>query len=93
MARWPRPLMWAFEWHDLSKDLVLSRGDPWFYVGFETVPPDRPVTLVEAELTPELREYTEQISGVVGFVNQTFSLFKTAEKRRPKSLLKPLERN
>ena len=35
---WPRPLMWAFEWHDVSKDLVLRRGDPWFYAGFETLP-------------------------------------------------------
>jgi hypothetical protein len=27
----------------------------------------------------------------VNYVNQTFSLFKTAEKRRPKTLLKPAE--
>jgi hypothetical protein len=86
---WPRPLMWAFEWHDVSKDLVLRRGDPWFYVGFETLPSDRPISLVQAQMTPELAAYTEQISGAVSFVNQTFSLFKTAEKRRPKTLVKP----
>ena len=85
---WPRPLMWAFEWHDLSKDLILRRGDPWFYVGFETLPADRAITVVEAEMTPELEEYAQQIAGVVSFANQTFSLFKTAEKRRPKTLLK-----
>ena len=85
---WPRPLMWAFEWHDLSKDLILRRGDPWFYVGFETLPADRAVTLIEAEMTPELEEYTRQITGAVDYVNQTFSLFKGAEKRRPKTLLK-----
>jgi hypothetical protein len=89
---WPRPLMWAFEWHDVSKDLILRRGDPWFYMTFETMPADRPVSLVEAEMTPELEAYTKQISGAVNYVNQTFSLFKTAEKRRPKSLLKPVER-
>ncbi len=89
---WPRPLMWAFEWRDLKKELILRRGDPWFYVTFETVPADRPVTLVETEMTPELEEYTAQINGAVNFVNQTFSLFKTAEKRRPKKLLKPVER-
>lgn len=89
---WPRPLMWAFEWHDVSKDLILKRGDPWFYVGFETVTADRAITLIEAEMTPELDEYTQQIAGAVGYVNQTFSLFKNAEKRRPKSLLKALQR-
>jgi hypothetical protein len=89
---WPRPLMWAFEWHDTTKDLILKRGDPWFYVNFETVPADRAVTLVRAEMTPELEEYTTQITGAVNYVNQTFSLFKTAEKRRPKTLLKPVEK-
>lgn len=89
---WPRPLMWAFEWHDTSKDLILRRGDPWFYVGFETVPSDRPITMVEAEPTPELNDYIQQISGAVNFVNQSFSLFKTAEKRRPAKLLKARER-
>jgi hypothetical protein len=87
---WPRPLMWAFEWHDLSKDLVLRRGDPWFYAGFETLPGDRPISMVQAQMTPELEAYTEQISGAVNYVGQTFSLFKTAEKRRPKTLIKPI---
>ena len=31
----------------------------------------------------------EQISGAVNYVNQTFSLFKEAEKRRPAKLLTP----
>lgn len=46
---WPRQLMWAFEWHDTSKDLILARGSPWFYVRFEAHDPSRPVRLVEAE--------------------------------------------
>ena len=90
---WPRQLMWAFEWHDTSKDLVLKRGDPWFYVTFETMPQDRAVTVVEAQMTDDVKAYTEQISGAVNYVNQTFSLFKTAEKRRPKTLITPVERN
>ena len=88
---WPRPLMWGFEWHDVARDLILRRGDPWFYVSFETVPADRAIALVEAEVTPELEEYIQQISGAVDYVNQTFSLFRTAEKRRPKTLLKPVK--
>lgn len=86
---WPRPLMWAFEWRDTSRDIILKRGEPWFYVTFETQNPDRPIQMVEAERTPELKSYMEQISGAVNYVNQTFSLFKEAEKRRPAKLLTP----
>ena len=86
---WPRPLMWAFEWHDPAKDLVLKRGEPLFYVQFEGMDPARPVQLVEAEKTAELTAYLEKLSGVVNYVNQTFSLFKAAEAMRPKTLLVP----
>lgn len=89
---WPRPLMWAFEWVETSKPLVLKRGEPLFYVQFETRPQDRAVQLVEAERTPELDEYMKRISGVTNYVNQTFSLFEAAEKLRPASLVKPVER-
>lgn len=88
---WPRPLMWAFEWHEPEKELKLTRGEPLFYVLFETMPQDRPVRLVEAEQTPELSAYLELVSGAVNYVNQTFDLFKAAEARRPPRLLKAKE--
>lgn len=86
---WPRPLMWAFEWHEPAVDLVVRRGDPLFYVQFEAEGPERPVQLVEAERTPELTAYLEHISGAVNYVNQTFSLFKAAEAARPGRLVTP----
>ena len=89
---WPRPLMWAFEWHDTERELKLARGEPLFYCQFETMPQDRPVQLVEVERTPELIEYLEHISGAVNFVNQSFSLFRTAEERRPRTLVVPKSR-
>ena len=89
---WPRPLMWAFEWHDITKPLKVNRGDPLFYVTFETNPQDRSVAVVEAEETPELKEYMDLISGAVNYVNQTFSLFEAAEERRPQRLVKPVPR-
>lgn len=88
---WPRPLMWAFEWHDPTKDIILRRGEPLFYVQFEANGPDRPVQLVQAERTPELQTYMEQIGGVVNYVSQTFGLFKAAEAMRPAKLLKRKE--
>jgi hypothetical protein len=86
---WPRPLMWAFEWHEPAKDLILTRGEPLFYVQFEGMDPARAVQLVEAERTAELAAYLEKLSGVVNYVSQTFSLFKAAEAVRPKKLLVP----
>lgn len=84
---WPRTLMWAFEWHDVSKDLVLKRGEPWFCLRFETMDPSRHIRLVEAEVTPELREFCQGLDAVNAYVRQTFSLFKVARERRPEKLL------
>src|SRR5262245_15276755 len=89
---WPRHMMWAFEWMDPSQDLILRRGEPWFYVRFETQDPSRPVRLIEAEMTPELREHLNGLTGVTNYVNRTFSLFGTARERRPKTLLVPKSR-
>ena len=86
---WPRPLMWAFEWHEPQKDIILKRGEPLFYAQFEGTDPSRPVQVVEAEKTADLTAYLEKISGVVNYVNQTFGLFKAAEAIRPKKLLTP----
>lgn len=86
---WPRGLVWAFEWHDTSKDLIIKRGDPWFYAVFETVDPSRRVRLIEAEQTPALNEYMNGMKGVTNYVNRTFSLFNIARTRRPKTLLVP----
>lgn len=93
ISLWPRPLMWAFEWHEPKKDIVLRRGEPLFYCQFEGDNPDRPVTLVEAEKTPELEAYLDHISGAVNYVNQTFSLFRQAELARPAKLLTPKKRD
>jgi hypothetical protein len=86
---WPRELVWAFEWHDINADLIIKRGDPWFYLNFETKNPARHVRLVEAEMTDDLRAYTIGMRGVTNYVSRTFSLFGTARSRRPKQLLKP----
>ncbi len=40
----------------------VNRGDPLFYATFETSPQDRSVAVVEAEETPELKDYMDLIS-------------------------------
>ena len=89
---WPRPLSWAFEWCDMQRDLILTRGQPWFYLRFETSDPTQHVRLVEAAVTPELKNYFAGINGVVNYVNGTFSLFGTAQQRRPERLLVKVQR-
>lgn len=84
---WPRPMMWALEWVDPAKELVLKRGDPWFYVRFDAVDPTRPVRLFEAERTPELVEQMQGVSAVANYVRQTSRLYKVAAERRPARLL------
>ena len=89
---WPRHIMWAFEWHDLSKDLILKRGEPWFYVRFEGGDPSAQVRLFEAEKTAELMSYVDSLTDVTNYVNRTFSLMKTAKERRPEKLVYPKKR-
>jgi hypothetical protein len=86
---WPRSLQWAFEWHDLSKDLILKRGEPLFYVHFEGPDPSASVRMIEAKRTPELISFIDSITGVTEWVTQTYSLFKNARERRPERLLFP----
>lgn len=89
---WPRHLMWAFEWHDINKPLIIKRGEPWFYLRFETEDPSRPVRLIEAEMTPALVEHISGMKAVTNYVKQTYSLFNAARARRPKTLLTPKNR-
>ncbi len=86
---WVRHIFWAFEWHDISKPLILTRGEPLFYLNFETIPQNRSVRLVEVEKTKELEEYADSMANVSSYVKQTFDLFKTAEERRPQKLIVP----
>lgn len=41
-------LVWAFEWHDIQKEIVFKKGDPWFYIHFETCDPSRKVRLIQS---------------------------------------------
>ena len=89
---WPRVLNWAFEWADITKTLTLKRGDPLFYVYFETNNPSLPVRLVMAKNTEELKEFRKGINGIPKFISNTFKAMEIAKSRRPKKLLTPMEK-
>lgn len=48
--------------------------------------------MVQADNTPELKEYRRGLSEVVKFTSNSFGLFETAKERRPSKLLKEKER-
>ncbi|MDB0033855.1 hypothetical protein N9E52_01795 [Alphaproteobacteria bacterium] len=84
---WPRTLSWAFEWHDLESDLILKRGDPWFYVYFESDKSSEEIQLVDAENNEVVKNFRKGMAEVVKYVSNSFSLFKVSNERRPKQLL------
>lgn len=43
-------------------------------------------------MTPPVRAYLAGMAGVTNYVNRTFSLFRSAEERRPKQMLVRKER-
>jgi len=73
--------------------LILKRGESLFYCQFDGFDPSRTIKLIQVEKTTELLKYMEQISGMVNYINQTFSLFNEVEKVRPKKLLNIKMRN
>lgn len=85
---WPRTLNWAFEWTDLSRDLVLRRGHDLCYLYFESNSLRTRASLHEIEYTQELAEYRRGIASVPKYISNTFSLFETALERRPAVLMK-----
>ena len=42
-------IAWAFEWHDIQKEIKFKQGEPWFYAYFESTDPSRKVRLVKNE--------------------------------------------
>ena len=90
---WPRPLSWAFEWVDQSRDLKLRKGEPWFYLFFEARDQlTAPIRILPCRATPELVAYQREIRGVPNWTTGAFSLFAEARSRRPTRLISPIKK-
>ncbi|MHC8864657.1 hypothetical protein ACYVVI_05645 [Arenicellales bacterium IMCC57338] len=72
--RWKRPLSWAAEWVDTSRDIVLRRGKPWFDLSFETESPEDSLRLSRVLLSNELEKELLENKDVTSYVRGTFSL-------------------
>lgn len=70
---WPRPLAFAFEWYDIARPLVISRGEPLFYVSFVR-PIGSQTRLIEIEKSLEIQAQQERIGGVAAHVRHTGQL-------------------
>lgn len=86
---WPRQLNFSFQWTDSSRDILIERGQPLFYVRFLAEQRDRKIRLVEAERTRELENFMSSVRDVTGVVDRSFGLFKRAAELRPPQLLVP----
>lgn len=86
---WPRSLQWSFEWDDFSNDLVIKPGEPLCYILCCFTDPAARPELVEAELTPELKEYRAGMSEVGEITDDIPGVWAEAESRRPAILLTP----
>lgn len=83
---WPRPLNFAFEWHDIEQPLILRRSEPWFYVVF-TNAGNECIVIEQITKTSEISNYMAHLRGVTGFTAQTFDLISRAREIRPAALL------
>ncbi len=86
---WPRELVWAFEWHDVNTDLIIRRGDPWFYLSFRnrgSVGSRQDSGSRDDRAVADL--YQRHARGQQLCEPHVF-LFKTAAARRPEKLLVP----
>jgi len=83
---WPRPLSFAFEWHDVSRPLKLNRGEPWFYLSFRAASGER-VRLERIVKTEAIDRYLAHIADVATYTGRTFDLMSRAREVRPAQLL------
>ncbi len=72
--KWVRPLSWAVEWADLSRDIILRRGEPWFAVDFCGGDVEAPMRVSKEGVTDWLREELLRSRDVSAYVRGTFSL-------------------
>lgn len=91
ITNWPRILNFAFEFDDISRTLVLRRGQPLCYILFEGFDPSRSVKLIHAKNSDAVKEYRKGIDGAPKFTSNTFSIMKEAKMRRPSILVEPFE--
>jgi hypothetical protein len=83
---WPRPLSFAFEWHDTDAPLRLQRGEPWFYVSLRAASGDR-VRLERIERTAAIDRFVAHVADVASYTSRTFDLMERAREVRPPRLL------
>jgi len=88
---WPRSLQWPFEWDDFSQDLVIKPGEPLCYLQCAFSNPGARPELVEAKLTPELRDYRAAMDQVGEITDDIEGVWAAAESRRPANLLTPVD--
>lgn len=82
---WQRMISYGFEWHDTSRNFVLKRGDPLYYIRFRSKDPGESFKLQKIEMDDRLKKDVEKCQGVK-FVLKNYSWNKLMPLNR---LLRP----
>ena len=81
---WQRPISCAFEWVDISKEIIIEEGEPLFYVRFLEPTFSKKITLKKIKFSGELKKHSDMCKSLVDVVKNTKNYFKIHRLMRPK---------
>lgn len=71
ISTWQRPINWAIEWTNTTKDIFIKKGDPLCQIIFETMDPKNSIDLIKVERNIELDRAIKRTSGIVNKIRNT----------------------
>jgi len=90
--KWTRPFQWVFEWRDLTRPLMIRRGDPLMYIRFHTPAMDDEFEMFELERSWELDQAIQRCGRIAQYKTNALSHQDEAATRRPDRWLTGSER-
>lgn len=71
ISTWHRPINWAIEWLDTSKDIVIKRGDPLCQIIFETTDPYKKISVRQIERSALIEKSIKRTHGTSNKIKGT----------------------
>lgn len=85
---WQRKISYSFEWLDTSKDFIIEKGDPLYYIRFKSKKPSDTFKIIRIDETPELRRAIDRCSDSKMFYkDKSWNLMKINRKLRIKKFI------
>lgn len=71
ISTWQRPINWGIEWTDTNRDIYVKKGDPLCQVSFETLHPEKSLSLIKVKRNDELERAIKRTLGVASKIKNT----------------------